>query len=50
MRFKSIQSSVALMAGASILAVIVALVLYALFAGGVPRPRCKSAPKRCSKQ
>ncbi|MGY8829520.1 MAG: methyl-accepting chemotaxis protein [Pseudomonadales bacterium] len=34
MRFKSIQSSVALMAGASILAVIVALVLYALFAGG----------------
>ena len=33
MRFKSIQSSVALMAGASILAVIVALVLYALFAG-----------------
>ncbi|WP_339081680.1 methyl-accepting chemotaxis protein [Pseudomonas sp. TMP9] len=34
MRFKSIQSSVALMAGASILAVVVALVLYALFAGG----------------
>lgn len=34
MRFKSIQSSVALMAGASILAVIVAWVLYALFAGG----------------
>ncbi|MDP2749037.1 MAG: methyl-accepting chemotaxis protein [Pseudomonas sp.] len=33
MRFKSIQSSVALMAGASILAVVVALVLYALFAG-----------------
>ena len=33
MRFKSIQSSVALMAGASILAVVVALVLYTLFAG-----------------
>lgn len=33
MRFRSIQSSVALMAGASILAVVVALVLYALFAG-----------------
>ena len=33
MRFKSIQFSVALLAGASILAVVVALVLYALFAG-----------------
>ncbi len=33
MRFKSIQFSVALLAGASILAVVVALVLYALIAG-----------------
>ena len=33
MRFKSIQFSVAFLAGASILAVVVALVLYALFAG-----------------
>jgi methyl-accepting chemotaxis protein len=33
MRFKSIQFSVVTMAGASILAVVVALVLYALFAG-----------------
>src|SRR3546814_18418104 len=33
MRFKSIQFSVATMAGASILAVVVALVPYALFAG-----------------
>ncbi|UUY06531.1 methyl-accepting chemotaxis protein [Pseudomonas sp. J452] len=33
MRFKSIQFSVVIMAGASILAVVVALVLYALFAG-----------------
>lgn len=33
MRFKSIQFSVALLAGASILAVVVALVMYALFAG-----------------
>ncbi|PTS83096.1 methyl-accepting chemotaxis protein [Pseudomonas sp. HMWF032] len=33
MRFKSIQFSVVTLAGASILAVVVALVLYALFAG-----------------
>jgi len=33
MRFKSIQFSVAFLAGASILAVVVALVLYAVFAG-----------------
>jgi methyl-accepting chemotaxis protein len=33
MRFKSIQFSVALLAGASVLAVVVALVLYSLFAG-----------------
>ncbi|MGB4073597.1 MAG: methyl-accepting chemotaxis protein [Pseudomonas sp.] len=33
MRFKSIQFSVVILAGASILAVVVALVLYALFAG-----------------
>ncbi|WP_263147619.1 methyl-accepting chemotaxis protein [Pseudomonas sp. RIT-PI-AD] len=33
MKFKSIQFSVAALAGASVLAVVVALVLYALFAG-----------------
>ena len=33
MRFKSIQFSVVVLAGASVLAVVVALVLYALFAG-----------------
>ena len=33
MKFKSIQFSVAVLAGASVLAVVVALVLYALFAG-----------------
>nr|WP_068829389.1 methyl-accepting chemotaxis protein [Pseudomonas sp. BMS12] len=33
MRFKSIQFSVVILAGASVLAVVVALVLYALFAG-----------------
>jgi len=33
MRFKSIQFSVAFLAGASILAVVVALVLYAVLAG-----------------
>lgn len=34
MKFKSIQFSVAFLAGASVLAVVVALVLYALFASG----------------
>ena len=34
MKFKSIQFSVALLAGTSVLAVVVALVLYALFASG----------------
>ena len=34
MRFRSIQFSIAFLAGASVLAVVVALVLYALFAGG----------------
>lgn len=34
MKFKSIQFSVALLAGASILVVVMALVLYAVFAGG----------------
>ena len=34
MKFKSIQFSVAALAGASVLVVVVALVLYALFAGG----------------
>ncbi|MWV12943.1 HAMP domain-containing protein [Pseudomonas sp. R-28-1W-6] len=33
MRFKSIQFSVVVLAGASVLAVVIALVLYALFAG-----------------
>lgn len=33
MKFKSIQFSVAALAGASVLVVVVALVLYALFAG-----------------
>lgn len=33
MKFKSIQFSVAALAGASVLAVVVALVLYALFSG-----------------
>ena len=34
MKFKSIQFSVVALAGASVLAVVAALVLYALFAGG----------------
>ena len=34
MKLKSIQFSVAFLAGASVLAVVVALVLYALFASG----------------
>jgi methyl-accepting chemotaxis protein len=34
MKFRSIQFSVAFLAGASVLAVVVALVLYALFANG----------------
>ena len=34
MKFRSIQFSVAFLAGASVLVVVVALVLYALFANG----------------
>ncbi|MGY4534941.1 methyl-accepting chemotaxis protein [Pseudomonas sp. TE3786] len=43
MRFKSIQFSVALLAGASVLAVVVALVLYSLFAGARTQDMVKSS-------
>lgn len=49
MKFKSIQFSVAALAGAIVLSIVAALVLYAVYSGNAPRRWYSSAPSNSSK-